>query len=285
MVCIGRSLACRWAGKAAAAARSRRSRSFCAAAALNRCDPRVPRNAFRPSLDWVSELDRPRLVLLVALGVIVCLLGARYLRTQSAPPPGGGVSVADPGATTSTVGAGASAGAPAERGTATVRLDRAAGGRVVVHVAGAVHRPGVYRLAAGSRVDDALRRAGGAKRNADLAAVNLAAKLEDGRQVLVPVRAAAGPAAASGSAGASGSAAGSGAVGGGGAAGAPAAPINLNTATLEQLDTLDGVGPGIAQRIIDYREQHGGFRSVAELGEVPGIGDKRLAALTPLVTV
>jgi competence protein ComEA len=239
----------------------------------------------------VSELDRPRLVLLVALGVIVCLLGARYLRTQSAAPPGDGVAIADSGAATSTVGAEASGGAHAERGTATVRLDRAAGGRVVVHVAGAVHRPGVYRLATGSRVDDALRRAGGAKRNADLAVVNLAAKLEDGRQVLVPVRAAAGPGAASGSAAASGStaasgsAAGSGAAGGGGAAGAPAAPINLNTATLEQLDTLDGVGPGIAQRIIDYREQHGGFRSVAELGEVPGIGDKRLTALTPLVTV
>ena len=61
--------------------------------------------------------------------------------------------------------------------------------------------------------------------------------------------------------------------------------MNLNTATLEQLDTLDGVGPGIAQRILDYRDQHGGFRSVQELGEVPGIGDKRLATLTPLVTV
>ena len=239
----------------------------------------------------MSELDRPRLVLLVALAAIVCLLGARYLRTQSTAPPGGAV-VAPVPAPTATVGADASAGAPAEGGTATVRLDRAAGGRVVVHVAGAVHRPGVYRLVNGSRVDDALRRAGGAKRNADLAAVNLAAKLEDGRQVLVPVRAApaaGGSAVASGSAGARGSAAGTGAAAGGGAAGAgagaPAAPINLNTATLEQLDTLDGVGPGIAQRIIDYREQHGGFRSVAELGEVPGIGDKRLAALTPLVTV
>ncbi len=155
-----------------------------------------------------------------------------------------------------------------------------------------MHRPGLYRLPAGSRVDDALRRAGGAGRTADLTAVNLAAKLEDGRQILVPRRA---PAAAGGG-GAAGSASGGGSVApaggaapgataGGGAGTAPAAPVNLNTATLEQLDTLDGVGPGIAQRIIDYREQHGGFRRVEELGEVPGIGDKRLATLTPLVTV
>jgi len=144
-------------------------------------------------------------------------------------------------------------------------------------VAGAVRRPGVYRLAAGARVDDALRRAGGPRGRADLAAVNLAAKLEDGRQVLVPARGAAGAAPAAPAAG------GSGGAGAGGAA--AAAPINLNTATLEQLDTLDGVGPGIAQRILDYREQHGGFTRVEELGEVPGIGPKRLATLTPLVTV
>jgi len=143
-----------------------------------------------------------------------------------------------------------------------------------VHVAGAVRRPGVYRLAPGARVDDALRRAGGPRGRADLAAVNLAAKLEDGRQVLVPERA---PTTEPGAAPAAHAAAAAG--------GAAAPPLNLNTATLEQLDTLDGVGPGIAQRILDYREQHGGFTRVEELGEVPGIGAKRLAALTPLVTV
>jgi competence protein ComEA len=226
----------------------------------------------------VSDLDRPRLALYVALGLIVCFLGARYLRTQIVAPAGGAVAVAGPPATTPV---------REQRGTSTVRLDRSDGGRATVHVAGAVRHPGVYALPAGSRVDDAVRRAGGASRAADLTAINLAAKLEDGRQVVVPVR----PTAITGggvAAGGGGAAAGLGGVGAGaGAAGAggPAVPVNLNTATLEQLDTLDGVGPGIARRILDYRAQHGGFRRVEELGEVPGIGDKRLATLTPLVTV
>jgi len=173
-------------------------------------------------------------------------------------------------------------------------VQRADGGRLTVHVAGAVRRPGVYRLPAGARVDDAVRRAGGPRGCADLAAVNLAARLEDGRQVIVPEQAAgvvggspsAGAVAAGGGGAGAGGAASTGAAGGGatGAAGA-GAPINLNSATLEQLDTLDGVGPGIAQRILDYRRQHGGFGRVEELGEVPGIGPKRLATLTALVTV
>jgi competence protein ComEA len=143
-----------------------------------------------------------------------------------------------------------------------------AGGRPLVHVAGAVRHPGVYRLRAGARVADAVERAGGARRRADLSAVNLAAKVEDGRQVLVPRRGpvAAGPAAP-------------------GAPATPAAPIDLNTATLEQLDTLDGVGPVTAQKILDYREEHGGFGSIDELGQVPGIGEKRLAALREKVRV
>ena len=224
----------------------------------------------------MSDLDRPRLALYVALGVVVCFLGARYLSaqvTRGDPASAAGVT------TTEASPAGDERPAP----PATVRVGRAGDGRVTVHVAGAVRRPGVYRLAAGARVDDALRRAGGPRPRADLAAVNLAAKLEDGRQVLVPRRAAAlaapAPAAAA-TAGVGGSASASAPAGA-----APAQPVNLNTATLEQLDTLDGVGPGIAQRILDYRQQHGGFRGVEELGEVPGIGAKRLATLTPLVTV
>jgi competence protein ComEA len=144
-------------------------------------------------------------------------------------------------------------------------------GRLVVDVAGAVRRPGVYRLRAGARVEDALDRAGGPTRRADLAQINRAAKLEDGRQVLVPRRAAAATAAVAPT--------------GATAPGAPVIPLNLNTATLEQLDELDGVGPATAQKILDYRTEHGGFGSVEELGEVPGIGEKRLAALREAVRV
>jgi competence protein ComEA len=151
-----------------------------------------------------------------------------------------------------------------------VHDDAGPGGRIFVHVAGAVRRPGVYTLRAGARVADAVERAGGARAGADLSAVNLASKLDDGRQVLVPRRVGAGAVAA---------------LPGATSPAAPAPPIDLNTATLEQLDTLDGVGPATAQRILDYRTQHGGFGSVDELGQVSGIGDKRLAALRDHVRV
>jgi competence protein ComEA len=149
------------------------------------------------------------------------------------------------------------------------------GGRLFVHVAGAVRRPGVYTLRAGARVADAVQRAGGPRRRADLSAVNLASRLEDGRQVLVPRRGPAGAGAAGGPTSVVPGAAGT----------FPAAPIDLNTATLEQLDTLDGVGPVTAQKILEYRQEHGGFGSVDELGQVPGIGDKRMAALRDHVRV
>jgi competence protein ComEA len=161
--------------------------------------------------------------------------------------------------------------AAAPRG-APIRLagDGGGGGRVTVHVAGAVARPGVYKLPAGARADDAVQRAGGPTRRADLGGLNLAAKVEDGRQVLVPQRAPRG---------------GTGAVASAGATPAEGQPINLNTATLEQLDTLDGVGPATAQKILDFREEHGGFGSVEDLGQISGIGEKRLAALREKVTV
>jgi competence protein ComEA len=150
------------------------------------------------------------------------------------------------------------------------------GAGLYVHVAGAVRRPGLLRLPAGSRVAAALDRAGGPQHRADLAGVNLAAKLEDGQQVIVPVRGAtaAGPAPVAGSA----------AVGSAGPAGAPPGSagvpkLSLGSATVEQLDQLDGIGPTLAQRILEYRTQHGGFRSVGELREVEGIGEKRFATL------
>jgi competence protein ComEA len=112
--------------------------------------------------------------------------------------------------------------------------------------------------------------AGGPTRRADLGGLNLAATVEDGRQVLVPERARAGATAPAGATT---------------AAPAEGQPLNLNTATLEQLDTLSGVGPTTAQKILDFREERGGFGSVEELGEIPGIGDKRLATLREEVTL
>lgn len=147
-------------------------------------------------------------------------------------------------------------------------------GGIYVHVAGAVRHPGLERLPSGSRVAEAVDRAGGPLPRADLAGVNLAAKLEDGQQVIVPVRGAAVGAATPGSAPAGG------APPGGAPPGSAGVPkLSLGTATIDQLDQLDGIGPTLAQRILEYRTAHGGFRSVGELREVEGIGEKRFATL------
>ncbi|MFE0647914.1 helix-hairpin-helix domain-containing protein [Streptomyces sp. NPDC059534] len=148
----------------------------------------------------------------------------------------------------------------------------ASGAKVVVDVGGKVLRPGVLTLPAGSRVADALRAAGGVRPGADLTGLNRARVLFDGEQVLVGL-----PGMPSG-----GSGAGAGA-GGGGGGGGPGVPLSLSTATAEQLDTLPGVGPVLARHIVDHRAEHGGFRSVAELREVNGIGERRFADLEPLV--
>jgi competence protein ComEA len=142
--------------------------------------------------------------------------------------------------------------------------------QLVVHVVGAVRRPGLYRLDEGSRVADAVALAGGAGPKADLAAVNLAAPVTDGTQVLVPRRG-------------QGATAGTGVASPGSAAASPPGPVRLNTATLEQLDTLPGIGPVTAQRILQYREAYGPFSSVDELDAVPGIGPARLEQLRELV--
>ena len=186
-------------------------------------------------------LDRRRLLALaVAAIVLLALAGRAFFRPRQArvPPP--------------IRAAPASAAAPKPA-------------LVFVDVVGAVRRPGLYRVRTGARVADAVARAGGPTRAAELELVNLAALVADGEQVVVPRRGAP--------------------VAGGGAAGghAPSGPVHLNSATLEQLDALPGVGPVTAQKIVDYRTKHGGFGSVDALDAVPGIGPARLADLRPLV--
>jgi competence protein ComEA len=139
----------------------------------------------------------------------------------------------------------------------------AAPATIFVNVVGAVRRPGLYRLREGSRVATAVARAGGPTHRAQMELVNLAARVSDGEQIVVPRRGAVGVAAPSGS------------VGGG--------PVHLNSATLEQLDALPGVGPVTAQKILAYRQEHGAFGSVDELDAVPGIGPARLEQLRELV--
>ncbi|MFF0432190.1 helix-hairpin-helix domain-containing protein [Streptomyces sp. NPDC004327] len=153
----------------------------------------------------------------------------------------------------------------------------AASAVVVVDVGGKVRRPGVFTLPAGSRVTDALRAAGGIRPGTDTTGLNRARVLTDGEQVLVGL-----PAPATASTG--------GAVAGAGGSGAgipgppgPATPLSLSTATVEQLDALPGVGPVLARHIVEHRTEHGGFRSVAELRDVNGIGERRFADLAPLV--
>jgi competence protein ComEA len=151
---------------------------------------------------------------------------------------------------------------------------------VVVHVHGKVRRPGIVTLPAGSRVADAIKAAGGVRPGARTGSLNLARKLVDGEQIPVGVKGApdaAPPGGIPGPAGPAGSA-GSGGPGGTG-------PLDLNTATVDQLDQLPGVGPVLAQRIVDYRTQHGGFRSVEQLQEVSGIGARRYEDLKSMVRV
>ncbi|MFR0352543.1 helix-hairpin-helix domain-containing protein [Streptomyces sediminimaris] len=159
------------------------------------------------------------------------------------------------------------AGAPSPPGTA--------GAEIVVDVSGKVREPGIHRLPAGSRVADALSAAGGVRPGTSTDGLNRARLLVDGEQVIVGGPAAPAPAVGGGSSG--------GAAGRAAAGGAPAAPIALSTATVDQLDTLPGVGPVLARHIVDYRAQHGGFRSVDELREVNGIGARRFADLRNLV--
>jgi competence protein ComEA len=240
----------------------------------------------------------PTPVLVVGFALLSVAVVAALLRWWPHPAEAGGVAVSRPasrvsvapsasGATTSAGGGAAGAGT----GAAGVDAAQGSGAATVcVHVVGAVRHPGVYTLAARSRVDAAVAVAGGLTPSAAPAAINLAAPLQDGQQVVVPteeeVRAGSVPAAAGG-----GSAAG--ALGGGvaaaGAAGGPTgaggAKVNLNTADATQLDTLPGVGPSTAAKIVADRVANGPYGSVGDLGRVAGIGPKKLEELGPLVCV
>lgn len=193
----------------------------------------------------MPDLSRSQLFVYGAVAIALLLVGARAIRAE-----GGGESF----------GTSAAFSSEAEAGAA-VSFD-STGADLVVDVTGAVHDPGVYRLPAGSRVVDALARAGGPSGGAMLEAINRAALLVDGQQVVVPRR-VAGATAATGSLGAS----------------AETGPIGLGSATVEQLDTIDGIGPVTAQKIVEFRDQHGGLASVDQLDEVSGIGPATMESL------
>ena len=220
------------------------------------------------------------LVVLVAslvFGARVALARASSEPRPIAPAPAQTGVVTRGSSTFATSATSAGGGGPPTTGTT-----------VTVHVVGQVAHPGVVRLPSGSRVGDAVARAGGALKGADLSAINLARVLVDGEQVRVPkpgeaVVAPAGPGASS--TGAGGGTGASGASGGAGSPGGSAGAVNLNQATAAQLEDLPGVGPVLAQRIVDWRSEHGRFTTVDELNEVSGIGEKIFAELKPKVTV
>ncbi|MGD9736063.1 MAG: helix-hairpin-helix domain-containing protein [Solirubrobacterales bacterium] len=205
----------------------------------------------------MPELSRTQVVVYGAIAVALLLVGAQAIRGE------GG---SDAGATSfgehdSSRGSAFGEGSGAEGEAAGEFELSGEAGDVVVDVTGAVLRPGVYRLPAGSRVTDAVQRAGGAAPKAQLEAVNLAAHLADGQQVVVPERGpGGGPASATPDA-------------------AEAGPISLGTATVEQLDTIEGVGPVTAEDIVRFRDEHGGLASVEQLDQISGIGPATMEAL------
>jgi competence protein ComEA len=202
----------------------------------------------------MGSLSRSQLLVYGAVAVALLLLGARWIR--SGDQPGSAAGGVDFSSSSDSSGSSGSTGV-------SFGVDSQSGEDVVVDVVGAVSEPGVYRLPAGSRVNDAVQRAGGATGRAEIQGINLAARLGDGQQVVVPEKAAGGTALAGGSAGAD----------------AGDGPISLGTATVEDLDTIEGIGPVTAQNIIDFRDQHGGVSSVDLLDQIDGIGPATMNAL------
>jgi competence protein ComEA len=241
----------------------------------------LPARTWRERLAGLAEsFDVSPRRLLVGAVAVACI-GIVGWRLLAPPPPAAEMRLpfaqpsqaGDGGAAPSAASEGGNGGGDAGDASTTT-----APTEVVVHVAGAVVSPGVRRLPPGSRVTDALDAAGGALPGADLPRINLAAPLVDGQQVYVPKPGEEVPVAA-----------GAGLPGTGGATGTggtvPGAPVDLNTATAEQLDTLPGVGPATAAAIIAHREQHGPFTSVDQLLDVRGIGEAKLEQLRDLVSV
>jgi competence protein ComEA len=194
----------------------------------------------------MPELSRAQLAVYAALAVVALMLGSRWIRS-------GGEDASAAPAANQPFASGSS-----ESGTAGETFD-INGGDVVVHVAGAVAKPGVYRMPSGSRVTDAIDRAGGTTNTAMPGAINLAAPLADGQQIQVPAK-------AEGSASASAST-------------TPDGPISLGSATAEELDTIEGIGPVTAAAILEYRDQNGGVSSIDDLDQVSGIGPATIEAL------
>ncbi|MFF5300292.1 helix-hairpin-helix domain-containing protein [Streptomyces sp. NPDC013161] len=234
---------------------------------------------------WVQTrcgLERRNVVALGVLLVVAAVFAVQHFwvgRTQPVRAPevvGAAAPYGDGNGVGSRGGAAGKGAEPRASSVGTRGASSAAGTEIVVDVGGKVREPGVHRLPAGSRVTDALRAAGGVRPGTNTDGLNRARFLVDGEQIVVggPAPAAVPGAGGANTAGTVGSAAG---------AAAPTAPVSLNTATADQLNTLPGVGPVLAQHIIDYRTQHGGFRSVDELRQVNGIGDRRFADLRDLV--
>jgi competence protein ComEA len=185
----------------------------------------------------MPDLSRSQVIVYGAVAIALLLVGARAIKAEGSDPP-------------------PSTSFPSSSGHFSVS---SSGGDVVVDVAGAVRRPGVYRLPAGARVVDAIDRAGGPAGDAMLEGINRAARLADGQQVVVPERGPGGAAAT--------------------ATASEDGPISLGSATVEQLDTIDGIGPVTAAKIVEFRDQHGGLASVDQLDQMSGIGPATMESL------